>query len=236
MSEKIENAAPPIDSSLRSRVLGRGAVKKYFAYSGRGSRTGQQGLISYPEEESAMQAHPLAREIITNDGSSTFLVHGTDQETAQKIVEHGLGVPDHPQDPSKTNLKWTAKMLARHNEAGSVVRNTHGLAYRFDGNDGGESGKYKVVAELSTPNPGTSLRKDQFAGTALEQADGVNIVAHEEGEQTSHGQPYSIPPERIRGIFNVETAEFTENPRFVAVADLAGQTAMSSTVQHPPIE
>jgi hypothetical protein len=53
-------------------------------------------------------------------------------------------------------------MLAAHNEPGSVARNLHGLAYRYEGNFNStpEQNSYKILAELSIPNPGTSLRND----------------------------------------------------------------------------
>jgi hypothetical protein len=72
-----------LKSSFKSRFLRGRAVKKYFTHSGRDQK---QGLLSYPDEERTILRSQLARDIITNDGSTTFLVHSTDEENAQKIM------------------------------------------------------------------------------------------------------------------------------------------------------
>lgn len=205
-----------LKSSIRSRFLQRGSVKRYFAYSGRGEKIGKQGLLSFPEDERAITRSQTAREIITNDGNTTFLVHSTSEENASNILEHGLGIADDPFDHDKPSLQYTTKMLAAHNEPGSVERNIHALAYRYEGGwSRAEDNGAKIVVEIPIPNPGTSIRKDPFKGTQFEHADGVNVVPHEVSSDDE--QPFIIPPERIRGYFNVETGEFIVNERFVPI-------------------
>lgn len=225
--EKSPEHAPVPRSSLRSRLLGRRAVESYFRHSGRYVFDEMaQGLYADPKEEEAILRNPRARELITNDGRSTYIVHGTTEAAAKSITQHGLGLAAKFLSPESPDLEGTTKMLAKHNEPGSVARNTHALAYRYDGVDGGEEGRFKVVAELGIPNPGTSLRNDPYSGTPLEQADGVNIVSHDDSEQTTHGQPFSIPPERILGVFNVATGDFTPNEHFEPLAQHTGATKL----------
>lgn len=196
-------------------------VSNYFRHATK------QGLVVYSGEHEAVIANPVSHAIIRNDGTSTFLGHSTDRETADRITEQGLALNAQYNNPDAPALFETAKMFAGPGERAADTRNVHTLAFRRDSGDHGESKGYKVVAELTMPNPGTSLNTDPFKGTALEQPDGVNLVAHSAGEDTGHGKPFSIPKERIRGIFNTETGEFTPNPHFVAVAAAVGQTAVN---------
>jgi hypothetical protein len=195
-------------------------VNRYFDYSKR-----KQGLVVNPEEEKKILTNPESHGIIRNDGSSTFVVHSTSKDVANDVLQHGLGLNAQYYDTGAPDLFETAKMLAVKDEKAADSRNVHGLAYRYDGGDYGEGTGYKVVAELAIPNPGTSLNTNPFLGTALERPDGVNLLAHDT-EDTGHGKPYSIPPERIRGYFNVETGEFAYNERFIEVATVVGQAAV----------
>lgn len=223
--EKLSDRAPVPSSSLRSRFLGRKAVEQYFKRSGRYDWDPMaQGLFVTPEDERAILRNPKAREIITNDGKSTYVVHATTQAVAESIAQHELGIRAWATRPKVPDLESTTKMLAKHNEPGSVVRNTHALAYRYYG-DGSLDGSFKVVAELSMPNPGTSLRDNPYSGTALERADGINIVGHDDPGQTEHGMPFSIPPERILGVFNVATGDFIPNEHFVPLVQHSGTAA-----------
>lgn len=66
--------------------------------------------------------------------------------------------------------------------------------------------------EFDHENPGTSLKDDQYAGTFLEHADGVNVKqlsAEGDGE-------YAIPNERLKGYFDLEAGVFIPNPQFGA--------------------
>lgn len=194
-----------------------------------------QGLELAPGDEAAILSNPLSNELVKNDGASTFIVHGTTREAADNILEQGLGLNSQYYNPDAPDLVETTKMLAPQEGKGSkdaVNRNVHALAYRY--NNGYEYNRYKVVAELTTPNPGTSLAIDQFEGTPLERPDGVNIVAHD--EEAPHGKPYSIPPDRIRGYFDMETGTFTHNERFVMVADAVAQIAIGHEVDRPQLE
>ena len=138
-------------------------LNSYYAYT-----LGKQSLRLVPGDEQPILTNPVSHEIIHNDGSSTFIVHGTDKTTADKITEHGLGLNGHYYQSEIPDLLETTKMLAPlrgRGSRGAINRNVHGLAYRYDRGDYGASSGYKVVAELALPNPGTSLRHDQFRGT-----------------------------------------------------------------------
>jgi hypothetical protein len=194
----------------------------------------KQGLQLVPGEEAPVLSNPLSREFIDNDGSSTFLVHSTSKAVAQKILQEGLGLNGQRYDPDAPDLFEATKMLAPQkgdDSKDATNRNIHGLAYRYDSGDFGQNSGYKVVAELAMPNPGTSLNRNPFEHTALEHPDGSNVVKHEKEDTPSHGKPFSIPPERIRGYFDIETGEFTHNERFEAVAKAIGQVAVDQQIE-----
>jgi hypothetical protein len=228
--EKITPSIPEYrnpQEGLRSKLPTK--LANYYRHT-----IGKQGLELYPGDEAPIVSNPISHDLIYNDGSSTFIVHGTTKEAADKILDQGLGLNGQYHNPDVPDLEETTKMLAPQSGKGSkdaTNRNVHGLAYTY--NDGRRDNRYKVVMELTTPNPGTSLATDQFAGTPLEQADGVNVIAH--NDESPHGKPYSVPPERIRGYFDTETGAFTHNERFVAVADALAHLAVGHEVEQPPM-
>lgn len=162
-----------------------------------------------PHDKEVVTRLAAGREIIHNDGKTTYAVHSSTPDKAPRILEDGFVFKSKYNQADEPHLGHTAVMMAGPKEPAAVERNVYNLAYRY-----GRNG-IKFVFEFDVPNPGTSLNRDAFSGTALNHADGVNIQRiGTEGEDGI----YRIPPERIKGYFDLESGEFVANERFVPPA------------------
>jgi hypothetical protein len=161
-----------------------------------GARTAVKKLLS----------QPVSSELIESNGKATYLMHGTRTEQAEQIMREGLKLRGSPNDPSVPDLHYTTKMMPAKDEVVARDRVEHGITYRYSV----PSYNAKVVAKLDIPNPGTSLQENQFQGTVLAEADGVNILTNPDDSY-----PFQIPAERVMGYYNLDTGAFTANPQFV---------------------
>jgi hypothetical protein len=189
-------------------LSGRMAVRAYFTDASQRLLIDQKQIDkSYNKQTNvdALLSQPIAKEIMQNDGSSTYLMHSTDTEKAKKIMQEGLKLRKSLDDPLVPNLRGTTKMMPGRYEQGAERRIEHGITYRYSVG----SRNAKLVVQFHEQNPGTSLKEDQFEGTNLLVADGRNIVATQDIMQ-----PYKIPTELIRGYFDLDSGTFEANPQF----------------------
>jgi len=161
-------------------------------------------------DEDIVTHNRVGVQLIQNDGSKTYLVHSTQPDKLEDIMKGGLKFSGKYKRPEVPDLRHTTIMMAGPKERAAVNRNIHDLAYRY----GDEESSIKLVYEFDAKNPGTGLRDDPYAGTYLERADGVNVKRlSAEGEGI-----YAIPPERLKGYFDLEDGVFVANPQFQSAA------------------
>lgn len=160
-----------------------------------------------PRDKEFVVAKREGRELINNDGRTTFVVHSTTPERAKDAIQNGLRFMGKYGAPEVPELRETGIMLADRDERTATERNIYNLAYRY----GDEDSSIKLVFEFGEPNPHTSQNDDPFEGTFLGRADGVNIrQISTEGDGS-----YLIPPEHLKGYFDLQSEQFIPNPNFV---------------------
>jgi len=160
-------------------------------------------------EVRGLMSQPISREVMDNDGTVTYLLHGTSIEQAQRIIGEGLMLRKSPDNPRIPDLHRTTKMMPAKSEKAARARIEHGITYRFDV----PSNNAKVVIRFDRPNPGTSLQEDQFRGTPLVATDDTSIVTNPDDKY-----PFRVPPERIMGYYDLDTGAFAPNPQFIDTA------------------
>jgi hypothetical protein len=192
----------------RLSLSGKMAVRAYFTDASQRLLTDYKRIDKAYSKKTRVEmllAHPIAREIMQNDGSSVYLMHSTDTEKARSIMREGLKLRKNPDNPLIPNLRSTTKMMPGKHEYGAERRIEHGLTYRYSVG----SRNAKIIIRLDEQNPGTSLREDQFEGTNLLVTDDKNIKKTQDSNQ-----PYEILPERIMGFFDLDSGAFEANPQF----------------------
>src|SRR5882762_825166 len=99
---------------------------------------------SSPERETAVLSDPQCRQLIRNDGRSTFAVHSTSIEAARLVMQSGLASPgirnigkglDIAVNPSRPHFGRTVVLLAGPKERDQTRINTHALAYTYGENE-----------------------------------------------------------------------------------------------------
>ena len=195
----------PLHRRIFEAAAGSRAVRAYFEDVQRWRLLTHEEAREAPfgkeTDVEALVSTPMAQELLGNDGEATYLVHGTMDANVEGILQNGLTL-EKLIGPDVPNLRDTTKMMPSRDERGAEERIVHGITYRFMGWSG-----VKIVIKLDTPNPGTSLNRDQFTGTSLSSVDGHNIA-----ETGDPQRPFVIPPEHILGYFDLDKGIFVDNP------------------------
>jgi hypothetical protein len=171
-------------------------------------------------------------ELITHDGSKTYLVHSTTPERAQKIMQEGLKAVGTADDP---NLEFTVAALAGPNDKDQAAKNAFNLSYQYTGGTGPvtnpEERTAKVIFEIDKPTPDVSLGNGNFQGTHLGRADGKNIVDLGPAELGGAGYDtqYVVPANRAMGyIDSANEMSWVSNPNFNAPPQASTAEAVGS--------
>ncbi len=188
--------------------LPRAAIREYFRIASTQLLVDHKHLSKEIGTHTAAETilkHPVAREVMLSDGGVTYLVHGTDPTKAAEVLRGGLTLRKSSKTSDVPGLNETAKMMPAVDEPDAVKRTKHGLTYRYSIPENSA----KIIIRLDAPNPGTSLRENQFEGTSLSAVDGINII-----ETSDPERPFVIPAEKIMGYFDLNNGDFIANPAY----------------------
>jgi hypothetical protein len=175
----------------------------------------------------AVMAKRSYNELITHDGSKTYLVHSTTPEYAQKIMQKGLEAIGTDDDPS---LEFTVVALAGPDDKDQAAKNAFNLAYQYTGG-GPEQRTAKVIFEIDKPTPNISLGNGNFRGTHLGRADGENIIDLGPAVLGGSGydRQYVISGDRAMGyIDSANEMSWVSNPNFNAPHQASSAEAVGS--------
>lgn len=157
-------------------------------------------------------------ELLTHDGTKTYLVHSTTPELARQILREGFKFPGSSDRP---NLEHTVIMLAGPDDKHQATKNAYNLAYQYDAGDDTAAGANtaKVIFEIPKPTPAdVPMTRMGFEGTHLATADGENIVKIGPAQHARHNGDtlYGIPPARAMGYIDQDTEdlEWIGNPQY----------------------
>ncbi len=178
--------------------------------------SGMYLALPVPGDRERLVQRGAYRELMTHDGTKTYLVHSTTPEKAKQILQEGvraLGTQDNP------NLESTVVMLAGPDDRNQVAKNAFNLAYQYEGGDADAAERTaKVVFEIPKPTPDIGIGRETFKDTHLAEADGTNIVNlgrvdHPEGPDDTL---YEIPAARAVGFIDLSTNDlaWNANPNF----------------------
>jgi hypothetical protein len=214
-----KHAAPKVKYGSRGYRQHAQVAGSMFLQLPNGSREAVMGKRSY-------------NELITHDGSKTYLVHSTTPYYAQKIMQNGLEAIGTADDP---NLEFTVVALAGPDDKDQAAKNAFNLSYQYTGGEP-EERTAKVIFEIDKPTPDITLGNGNFHGTHLGRADGKNIIDLGPAVLGGAGydRQYVIPGNRAMGyIDSAHEMSWVSNPNFNAppqanLAEAAGSLAVGA--------
>jgi hypothetical protein len=213
IEEAFADARPNGYTGVHGEVRHKQAVSPIgrlamFRFNGRMGKMMTETNDRY--DRSSVTASREGRELINNDGTRTYVVHSATPKAAESIMASGLHFRGKYGKPEQPDFVTTGIMLAAQGEPAATQRNIDMLAYRYGFTDDKDRSNSKLIYEFDEPNPGTSNKWGTFDSTFLDHADGVNIK-----QLSTDGKgEYMIPPERLKGVFDLETGVYTPNPYF----------------------